>query len=383
METKCIRLGDCVQCNPTVKLIKGEIYPIIDIDKIKVGRKYVSNKSFVTYAGQSGCKFENGDTLMARITPCLENGKMAVAKIASKGLGSTELFVFRSKEGVTDKEFVYYLFKQQYIRNLAANSMTGASGRQRADLKFIKRIKIQLPNLEVQHRIASILSTYDTLIENNSRRIRLLEQMAENLYKEWFVRFRFPGHENVEMENGLPKGWKVQHYGDVSDISAGGDKPMKYYKSPTDMCPIPIYSNGIDEDGLYGYTDVARIFAPCITISARGTVGFVALRRVPFVPIVRLLSVIPHKSVNEFYLYFASKANNLEGNGTSQQQLTVPMLKKRKLLIPTENVLAMFQKKTSLIYNEIDNLRHQSTLLARQRDLLLPRLMSGKLAVKA
>lgn len=221
METKCIRLGDCILCNPRVKLTKGELYPVIDIDKITVGRKYVSNKTFITFAGQSGCKFENGDTLMARITPCLENGKMAVAKIASKGLGSTELFVFRSKDGVTDEEFVYYLLKQQYIRNLAANSMTGASGRQRADLKFIKRIKIQLPNLDVQHCIASILSTYDTLIENNTKRIRLLEKMAENLYKEWFVRFRFPGHENVEMENGLPKGWKMTNLFDVADVTYG------------------------------------------------------------------------------------------------------------------------------------------------------------------
>lgn len=277
-----------------------------------------------------------------------------------------------------DPRYVYY-----YLQIMHLEQYNAGAGVPTLNQNHLHSLKLLVHEKEKQSKVASILSAYDTLIENNSRRIRLLEQMAENLYKEWFVRFRFPGHENVEMENGLPKGWKVQHYGDVSDISAGGDKPMKYYKSPTDMCPIPIYSNGIDEDGLYGYTDVARIFAPCITISARGTVGFVALRRVPFVPIVRLLSVIPHKSVNEFYLYFASKANNLEGNGTSQQQLTVPMLKKRKLLIPTENVLAMFQKKTSLIYNEIDNLRHQSSLLARQRDLLLPRLMSGKLAVKA
>ena len=178
METNLIRLGDCVLCNPTVKLTKGQLYSLIDIDKIEIGRKFVTKKSLVSYSGQSGCKFEDGDTLMARITPCLENGKMAVAKIEDKGIGSTELFVFRNREGVTDKEFVYYLFKQQYIRNLAANSMTGASGRQRADLKFVKRIKLNLPLLPIQHRIASILSTYDMLIENNTKRIRLLEKMA-------------------------------------------------------------------------------------------------------------------------------------------------------------------------------------------------------------
>lgn len=254
METKCIRLGDCILCNPKVKLTKGELYPVIDIDKITVGRKYVSNKTFITFAGQSGCKFENGDTLMARITPCLENGKMAVAKIASKGLGSTELFVFRSKDGVTDEEFVYYLLKQQYIRNLAANSMTGASGRQRADLKFIKRIKIQLPNLDVQHRIASILSTYDTLIENNTKRIRLLEKMAENLYKEWFVRFRFPGHENVEMENGLPKGWKIVNLFDVADITYGFAFKSNKFCDNAELNPV-VRIRDIQDNHTNTYTD--------------------------------------------------------------------------------------------------------------------------------
>lgn len=254
METKCIRLGDCILCNPRVKLTKGELYPVIDIDKITVGRKYVSNKTFITFAGQSGCKFENGDTLMARITPCLENGKMAVAKIASKGLGSTELFVFRSKDGVTDEEFVYYLLKQQYIRNLAANSMTGASGRQRADLKFIKRIKIQLPNLDVQHCIASILSTYDTLIENNTKRIRLLEKMAENLYKEWFVRFRFPGHENVEMENGLPKGWKMTNLFDVADVTYGFAFKSNKFCDNAELNPV-VRIRDIQENHTNTYTD--------------------------------------------------------------------------------------------------------------------------------
>lgn len=187
-----VRIGDSIECNPTVKLVKGNEYPLIDIDKISVGRKLVTNKDTIVYEKQSGCKFQNGDTLMARITPCLENGKMAMASIPDKGIGSTELFVFRGKKGITDNDFVYYFLKQSYIRNLAANSMTGASGRQRADLKFIKKIKFDLPSLPIQQKIASILSSYDCLIENNTRRIRLLEQMAENLYKEWFVRFRFP-----------------------------------------------------------------------------------------------------------------------------------------------------------------------------------------------
>ena len=205
--------------------------------------------------------------------------------------------------------------------------------------------------------------------------------MAENLYKEWFVRFRFPGHEKVEMENGLPKEWKMTRYGEVTVISAGGDKPSVYSEKLTPECAIPIYSNGVDNFGLYGYTNEAKVKEPSITISARGTVGFVAIRRSPFVPIVRLLSVVPKKGLDVYYLYFASKNNDLEGNGTSQQQLTVPMLKKRKLVIPTNELLREFGAKCTLVYKQIDNLQKQNSLLARQRDLLLPRLMSGKLEV--
>lgn len=391
METKCIRLGDCILCNPRVKLTKGELYPVIDIDKITVGRKYVSNKTFITFAGQSGCKFENGDTLMARITPCLENGKMAVAKIASKGLGSTELFVFRSKDGVTDEEFVYYLLKQQYIRNLAANSMTGASGRQRADLKFIKRIKIQLPNLDVQHCIASILSTYDTLIVNNTKRIRLLEKMAENLYKEWFVRFRFPGHENVEMENGLPKGWKMTNLFDVADVTYGFAFKSNKFCDNAELNPV-VRIRDIQENHTNTYTDeqcedkyligknailigMDGIFHMCLWNGERAYMN----QRV-----VMLNS--KEKGVCNYLLYLAIRPQikywEQVISGTTVAHLGDKHLRKVKVLLPEKAILEKANSIISRAMDEKNILQHQNSLLARQRDLLLPRLMSGKLEVK-
>lgn len=391
METKCIRLGDCILCNPKVKLTKGELYPVIDIDKITVGRKYVSNKTFITFAGQSGCKFENGDTLMARITPCLENGKMAVAKIASKGLGSTELFVFRSKDGMTDEEFVYYLLKQQYIRNLAANSMTGASGRQRADLKFIKRIKIQLPNLDVQHCIASILSTYDTLIENNTKRIRLLEKMAENLYKEWFVRFRFPGHENVEMENGLPKGWKIVNLFDVADITYGFAFKSNKFCDNAELNPV-VRIRDIQDNHTNTYTDepcedkyligknailigMDGIFHMCLWNGERAYLN----QRV-----VMLNS--KEKGLCNYLLYLAIRPQikywEQVISGTTVAHLGDKHLRRVKVLFPEKAILEKGNSIISRAMEEKNVLQHQNSLLARQRDLLLPRLMSGKLEVK-
>ena len=279
-----------------------------------------------------------------------------------------------------DNRYILYLLRY----NLPYMQMIGGASGSGTPIicknKFEKFKFLVEDNLPTQQKIASVLSTYDTLIENNTKRIRLLEQMAENLYKEWFVRFRFPGHENVEMIDGLPKGWKIQRYADIATITAGGDCPQVCSNEKTAITNIPIYSNGITNDGLYGYTDKARIEEPCITISARGTVGFVCLHEEPFVPIVRLLAVVP-TNLGVYYLFHSSKYNDLEGNGTSQQQLTKPMLAKRKIIIPTKNICDKFEDFMVPIYKQINYLKKQSSLLSRQRDLLLPRLMSGKLEV--
>lgn len=271
--------------------------------------------------------------------------------------------------------YVYYFLKTMHLEQYNAGV-----GVPTLNQNHLHSLKIIVHEKSEQQRIASILSAYDNLIENNNKRIRLLEQMAENLYKEWFVRFRFPGHENTEFENGLPKGWKVEKFGDISTIVTGGDCPKVCSEERTEITKVPIYSNGITNNGLYGYTDKARIIKPCITISARGTVGFVCLHEEPFVPIVRLLAVVPNK-VGVYYLYHSSKHSDLEGNGTSQQQLTKPMLAKRKIVVPTKTICDKFEGIVYSIYKQINNLKYKNNLLSRQRDRLLPRLMSGKLEV--
>ena len=375
-----VRIGDSIECNPTVKLVKGNEYPLIDIDKITVGRKLVTNKDTIVYEKQSGCKFQNGDTLMARITPCLENGKMAMASIPDKGIGSTELFVFRGKKGITDNDFVYYFLKQSYIRNLAANSMTGASGRQRADLKFIKKIKFDLPTLPIQQKIASTLSAYDRLIENNTRRIRLLEQMAENLYKEWFVRFRFPEHENVEMVNGLPKRWKVKRYEEELNIRYGKGLSTEQLKEEG----YPVFGS----NGQIGFYDSYMYDNPQILISCRGASSGIVNISLPksFITSNSLICERTEKTESLYeYLKYYFLNNNLVQyqTGSAQPQITINNIVKLKLLVPELKVQRSFSEKIRVIDMEIYNLQSQIQLLTRQRDLLLPRLMSGKLEVKS
>ena len=385
-----VRIGDSIECNPTVKLVKGNEYPLIDIDKISVGRKLVTNKDTIVYEKQSGCKFQNGDTLMARITPCLENGKMAMASIPDKGIGSTELFVFRGKKGITDNDFVYYFLKQSYIRNLAANSMTGASGRQRADLKFIKKIKFDLPSLPIQQKIASILSSYDCLIENNTRRIRLLEQMAENLYKEWFVRFRFPEHEKVKMVNGLPKGWNKEELGNIADVCMGSSPKSEYYNDEKKGLPFHQGVGSFGErfvlDNTYS-TSYSQIANPMsILFSVRAPVGRLNYTR-NRIAIGRGVAAINHKEGMQSLLFYTLKAKffkeDIVGNGAIFSSITKKELLKLKFIVPIKELRVVFNNKINKIDREIDILYKQNQLLTRQRDLLLPRLMSGKLEVKS
>lgn len=399
-----VRIGDSIECNPTVKLVKGNEYPLIDIDKISVGRKLVTNKDTIVYEKQSGCKFQNGDTLMARITPCLENGKMAMASIPDKGIGSTELFVFRGKKGITDNDFVYYFLKQSYIRNLAANSMTGASGRQRADLKFIKKIKFDLPSLPIQQKIASILSTYDRLIENNTRRIRLLEQMAENLYKEWFVRFRFPEHEKVEMVNGLPKRWETIHIKELAQLKSGyAFKSEWFVEEGEAVAKIKDIGNILMDTSSFSYVDKENCFKAkkfllttgdltiALTGATIGKISIVPKHKGNIYTNQRLgkffLGDKPIEKLPFLYCLFkqesmVSNIVNLSNSSSAQPNISPEQIEKIKIL-GNHDIISMYNKTCNPLFSNILALYSQNQLLTRQRDLLLPRLMSGKLEVKS
>lgn len=285
---------------------------------------------------------------------------------------------FLPYENVSDTTYVKYLFDEL---KLYFQQISKGTTQDNLSLDKICRVKLRVPDYDTQVKVASILSTYDNLIENNNKRIRLLEQMAENLYKEWFVRFRFPEYEDVEFIDGFPKEWKICRMDQLAKIKAGGDAPADSTKELTDECSIPIYSNGIENEGLYGYTSKAKISKPSITISARGTVGYTCLRRVQYTPIVRLICIIPHEEKLANWLYYYFKRTIVIANGTSQQQITIPMMSREKVLFPTEDLINKFYDYSTAYLDEMDRLKEQNSNLKKQRDMLLPRLMSGKLEV--
>ena len=391
------RFGEKVLCNPTVKLTKGTKYPLIDIDKIIPGYKWVTNQELVEYSGQSGAKFEDGDILFARITPCLENGKMAIAKTdGQKGIGSTELFVFRGIDNMSVTDYVYYLLCMKHMRQLAANSMTGASGRQRADLTFIKRIKWQFPSVQDQNRIVSVLSAYDSLIEKNNKRIKALEQMAENLYKEWFVRFRFPGHENAEFENGIPKGWAYTIVEDLSDVLQRGISP-----DYDDEGELTVISQKCIRQSIMDIKEArkqTKAFKPELNLcdgdtvicsTGTGTLGRVGqvygtYPNTTFDSHVTLVRAKP--TIGKHFLFWSLKSMqiwfmNMGIGSTNQQELYRNTIRKAKVIKPGYELINKFDSVIEPIHQEIIKLIKSQDNLIKQRDLLLPRLMSGKLEV--
>jgi type I restriction enzyme S subunit len=399
------RLGEMIDINPLVKLKKGGVYPFIDIDKVEKQYKNVSNMKERFFGGQSGARFQTGDTIFARITPCLENRKIAQVKLSGSdiGFGSTEFFVFRNKEGRTDPDFVYYFVSSDWVVLPAINSMTGASGRQRADRHFVERLKIKFPPLSAQTRIAEILSAYDDAIENNNHRIEILESTAREIYKEWFVRFRFPGHEKTKFVNGLPTGWEVVLMGSIINITSS----KRSYDSERVETGIPLYrskeiiqiKNGeaiteplfISEEW---YSMVREKFGVPqendILITSRGTIGisFLVDKRVFYFSDGNL-SWFQSCKKPELALYIYLWLNSPHGQsaalsstiGTSQSALPIEKLKRLKILKPDKTVLSAFYDKVMTLVEQKRALQAKSQNLAKQRDMLLPRLMSRKMEV--
>ena len=232
------RLGDIVEINPTESIKKGTIAKKIGMDILQPYCRAIPSFSLEPYSG--GSKFKNGDTIMARITPCLENGKTAMVNILDKneiGFGSTEYIVFRAKENITDPFFIYYLVTSDKIRNPAIKSMVGSSGRQRVQTDVVANLSINLPSLETQKKIGALLSSLDDKIELNNRINDNLEQQAQAIFKNWFVDFEpFGGN--------LPENWRLGTLADIADYYNGyAFSSKELLNEPTDDC-LDVFKQG-------------------------------------------------------------------------------------------------------------------------------------------
>lgn len=358
------------------KTLFGGKYPFIQTADVKAAGLYLTDYN-ETYndKGLAQSKLWSAGTLCITIAA-------NIADTAILGIDACfpdSVMGFTPYEDISNVKFVKYAFD---ILQRDCKKISQGTAQDNLSWKKLSTIKFPAPDIEIQDKIVSKLSVYDDLIENNRKQIKLLEEAAQRLYKEWFVDLHFPGYEDVEIVDGLPEGWVFVSINMVAKLKAGGDKPKTFSEKMTNENKIPVFANGITEKGLMGFTDKAVINNPSVTISARGTVGVVFLRTEPYVPIVRLISVTPiDDKIDILYLFLYLANQNFRSTGAAQQQITVPLLKSKNIVCPTDDVRKSFNDVITPIFNKIEILEKQIDFASEARDRLLPKLMSGEIEV--
>lgn len=393
-EWKKVRFLDVVHLNPRISLEKGVEYPFVEMSNVVPCARKPEKDVFKKYLGE-GTKFEQGDTIVARIEPCLQNGKGFQCSY-KQGFGSTEFLVFRPVNiNDLDCDFLYYYMGQQSIREAMAKTMVGASGRQRVNNKVFNDLQINLPPLSTQHCIANILSRYDSLIENYQKQIKLLEEAAQRLYKEWFVDLHFPGHENTKIVDGVPEGWEKKPVKTIIELQSGYAFKSSAFMEDGIYKIVTIKNV---KDGAFDGENVSKIASipekmpkHCILedgdilLSLTGNVGRVCIVNGKNYLLNQRVAKL--KSAYKAYTYclFRSRdmfieVNNL-ANGAAQQNVSSIRIGEMKILIPEKKWLDDFERTVSNYILGIITLQSQIRFLTEARDRLLPKLMSGEIAV--
>jgi len=398
-------LKDIINFNPRESIEKGKECKKIGMSELNPFEKKIQGYEISEY--KSGTKFRNGDTLFARITPCLENGKTAKVDILDEdevGFGSTEFIVMRNKDGLSDEDFVYYLAISPFFRNMAIKTMTGTSGRQRAQKDVIKKTVLEIPELKEQKAIANILSTLDEKIEANNKINKNLEEMAQAIFKHWFVDFEFPNEEGqpykssggkmVESELGMiPEGWEVKKLKDtiqyIKDSTKKGEhlKNRKYNPINT----LPKKSVIIKEYESYKEAKSSLIlFNKYDILIGAMRVYFHRVNIAPYDGITRTTTFVlrsKNKIDISFNLFLLNQKDVIDYAEKTSKGTTMPYavwdngLDNYKLAYPDKNLIESYHKAMfPLINNMIKNSR-ENEILSNLRDTLLPKLMSGEIRV--
>ena len=280
----------------------------------------------------------------------------------------------------------YYLYL--YLNSLDLSGYDSGASIPSMTSKTYYSLNIELPEKRIQTKVANIIRDYDKLIENNNKRIRLLEKMAENLYKEWFVRFRFPGYENVEFEGGIPNGWKIVRLSDIADIIMGQSPESENYNTNCKGLPfhqgVGSYGDFYLIDDVYSTKGNRIAEANSIIFSVRAPVGRIniTLNKIILGRGVAGINSIP--GYNAYLLWMLKnqfQQEDIIGNGSIFASVTKKELFGFKILMPNEDLIQKFDSIASGIESEMRKITLINSNLKKQRDMLLPRLMSGKLEV--
>jgi type I restriction enzyme S subunit len=269
-----------------------------------------------------------------------------------------------------DRHFLYYLFNTKPVRSQISGSASGTKVHHTAPDR-IYRIRVNLPEVHEQERIASALSAYDDLIENNRRRIQLLEQAARLLYKEWFVYLRFPGHEHVKIVDGVPHGWSRRPLGEIGKLNYG--KALK--ADDRVPGPFPVYGSS----GQVGTHEKPLVEGPGIIVGRKGNVGNVYWSETSFFPIDTVYFV--NSGSANLFLYYALLHTAFISTDVAVPGLNREYAHSRDILVPESSLLNLFEASVKPCHSQITVLEKYNEALSAARDLLLPRLMNGEISL--
>lgn len=380
------RMYEIANINPRESLKKGTTAKKVPMDQLIPFCRDIPTYQEAIYEG--GSKFRNGDTIMARITPCLENGKIAKVNILNEneiGFGSTEYIVFRAKDNVNE-DYLYYLVCSSIVRDPAIQSMVGSSGRQRVQIDVLQNLEILVPSKEEQNKIGSILKAIDDKIDINTNINRNLSEQAQAYFDELFI-------QNASAE------WKEGTLSDVGSIVAGGT-PFKsnqeYYTdngiawiTPKDLSVdmsvfISHGENDITELGLQK-SSATMMPAGTVLFSSRAPIGYIAIAANDICTNQGFKSVVPNGNVGTSYVYYLLKQllptiENM-ASGSTFKEISGSAMKIVPTVIPDDETLKRFSDFCDPIMKQIWKNEQESKRLVELRDSLLPKLMSGDLDV--
>src|SRR3972149_786179 len=399
-------LEDVIDVNPSRTIPRGKVAPHISMDALQPFTREIHSFELKEFSG-SGSKFQNSDTLLARITPCLENGKTAFVCNLPEGIighGSTEFIVLSGKKGVSDDLFVYYLARDPEFRNYAIQHMEGSTGRQRVPANAIALLTIDLPPLPEQKAIASILGALDDKIELNRKMNETLEAMARAIFKSWFVDFDpIPGlgpHKEWQDStlSKIPKGWRVVKVSEAFEIN-----PLRSIKRGKEyayvgMASLPTASARVTDFAFRKFTGsgskfkngdvlLARI-TPCLENGKTTLVDFLTEDEYGWGS-TEFIVFGPKEPLNMWFVYCVARDQEFRNHairsmsGTSgRQRGETGCFNNYMIVISPADVINKFGDIVGSWFNQMKVNDDQSISLAFIRDALLPKLLSGEIRVR-
>ena len=355
------KLSEIADFNPRESIKKGTFGRKVAMDILQPFCRDIPGFEYAAYTG--GTKFRNGDTIMARITPCLENGKISKVNILDDGeigFGSTEYIVFRAKKGIVDEDFLYYLVCSPIVHEPAIKSMVGSSGRQRVQTDVVQNLEVDIPDFATQRKIGQLLKSLDDKIALNTAINENLQEQAKAIYTDMFI-------------SNASSTWKIGHLSDLITVRYGKD-----HKKLADGT-YPVYGSG----GIMRYVERPIYDKESVLIPRKGTLNNVMYVNEPFWSVdTMFFTEMKLPNVAKFVFHFVKSKDLASLNaGSAVPSMTTDILNAMELPIPDADTLGKFETIVAPMYLTVQQNTQESSKLAELRDSLLPQLMSGELDV--